>query len=276
MSNPPPSLETHLPHFAYVTPLREPEFGDLLRRFGCGRPGWVLVDGSARLWGWHWVEASDERWATPNAALCSFVSDQAAREQLQAHGFRVDFDADGSQLGAYLVTEPRVGLPPLTAAPTDRPAEPILPDWEALLSLGAAALTVMQLEEGRAERDACLEPTIRRICADFRRPAVYTPTVMRDWLSSDLAAACTALRSAAGFLRAPDTHSEAIDMLDPLGCMRADDGHGHYVKAVRAARQDRSTRWVVASCCDCTHPLLRRVNRQSDTFTEWSFFEDLR
>ena len=116
----------------------------MLRRFGCRASGWVLVDGSARLWGWHWVEASDERWATPNAALCSFVSDQAAREQLQAHGFRVDFDADGSQLGAYLVTEPRVGLPPLTAAPTDRPAEPILPDWEALLSLGAAALTVMR------------------------------------------------------------------------------------------------------------------------------------
>jgi hypothetical protein len=56
MCNSTPSPDTQLSHFAYVTPLREEEFGDLLRRFGSGQPGWALVDGSAQLWGWHWVD----------------------------------------------------------------------------------------------------------------------------------------------------------------------------------------------------------------------------
>jgi hypothetical protein len=217
----------------------------------------------------------DDQWDTAPGALRSFVGDQSVREQLQAHGFRVDLDPDGTKLAAYLVVEPRVGLPPLTAPPADRPPEPILPDWEALLCLGVAALSAMQELGRHATPDQCLEPFILRICADFRRPAVYTPSVMRDWLSSDLTAACSALRAAAGFLRAPDTLAEALEFLDPLGCKRATDGQGHYIKAVRTARQNRSTRWVVASCCDCAHPVLRRVNRKFDSFTEWSFFEDL-
>lgn len=54
-----------------------------------------------------------DQWGTVTGALRSFAADQSVREQLQAHGFRVDFDPEGTQLATHVVTEPRVGLTPL-------------------------------------------------------------------------------------------------------------------------------------------------------------------
>ncbi|WP_433603733.1 hypothetical protein ACQPXH_33075 (plasmid) [Nocardia sp. CA-135953] len=156
----------------------------------------------------------------------------------------------------------------------DRPAaedgQKLLPNWEALLHSGIRA--AQQLGDHTA---SALEPAMTDAYtgAPHRRPLVFSPSFMTQWLATDEPAACYSLRAAGGFARFPSSRAEAAEFVGVSGCRSR--GRQHWIKRPMAAHQDDQGIWEVTCCSDCGHPFLRYFADDETRIVHWSLYPDL-
>lgn len=263
--------------FAFTVPMSTEE---LLTLVGLGSPsaaaghprrdthGWALIDAHDQVWGWHPVDIDDLDWCDPAAALASFIIEPRMRARLVRDGFHVVADDDGALIHALLNAGPWSGLPPLPSGPSPRPPGPILPHWATLLDAALVAVT----ECGAPGEDVAVDELLGRQRRGLNRPVVFEPAVMRRWLASeDAPAALTAMRVAAGWAKAPSTVTDALGLLDPLGCT-ANPGAAHTVDAHLSDGD-----WSIGTCRTCWHPMLSHESYNGATLPAvWAMFGDLR
>lgn len=65
--------------------------------------GWAVLDDRNQIFGWHWIDLADSRWASSDGAAQSFISDTRQRDWLfRRRGYRVERDENGRYLTALL------------------------------------------------------------------------------------------------------------------------------------------------------------------------------